>query len=124
MSRNTNRQLLRLLDGELAEWLPILAGIVIAIFLIWAIVRFRTWYQDDDDPEAADQQLLARLSELQREGDLTGEEYRSIKGQIIDRMERTKDAHDADSSDATFVSEHKNAIDDSDDAGQHSTHST
>ncbi len=62
MSRNTNRQLLRLLDGELAEWLPILAGIVIAIFLIWAIVRFRTWYQDDDDPEASDQQLLARLS--------------------------------------------------------------
>lgn len=123
MSRNTIRRFLQLLDGDLVEWLPIFAGVLIAVVLIWSIVRIKTWFQGDDDPDAADEQLLAGLVDLQREGDLTHEEYRSIKSRIIDRMEGTKDAPDAGSSIQTELSEQKNAVDVSND-GIQPTHST
>lgn len=87
MSRKAIRQLWRFLDGDFSEWLPVLVGVLGAIVLIWVVIRVRTWWQGDEDPEAADEQMLFQLDDLHREGDLTHDEYRSIKSQIIKRME-------------------------------------
>ncbi len=114
MSRRAIRQLWRFLDGDFTEWLPILAGVGGAIVLIWMVIRVRAWYRDGEDTEAADEQMLFQLDDLHREGDLSQDEYRSIKSQIIKRMEGAAEAaQDDESGDSN----------DSDDDGTPSTHS-
>ena len=57
------------------------------VVLFWGIVRVRSLYRDDDDPAAVDQSMLLGLGDLHRQGDLTESEYRSIKSQLIQRMQ-------------------------------------
>ncbi|HQZ68468.1 MAG TPA: hypothetical protein PLY87_25440 [Planctomycetaceae bacterium] len=59
------------------------------IVLIWAIVRVTSRVNEDVDPAVSDQEMLNSISELRREGDLTEDEYRSIKSQLMGRMSTT-----------------------------------
>ena len=54
------------------------------IVLIWAALKLRTWYQDGSDTAADRAELLLHFKDLQRRGELTDEEFRSIQGQLID----------------------------------------
>jgi hypothetical protein len=54
------------------------------IVLIWSALKFRTWYQDDSDPEADLAELLLQFKDLERRGELTDQEFRSIQGQLVD----------------------------------------
>lgn len=54
------------------------------IVLVWAALKFRSWYQDDSDPAADRSELLLQFDDLRRRGDLTEEEFRSIQGQLVD----------------------------------------
>ena len=60
-------------------------AVVLAIS-VWLIVRIRARYWGLEDPTAAEGEMLLRLSELRREGQLTEEEYRSIKGRLVARI--------------------------------------
>ena len=81
----------KLLNGpgeDLTELLAWSAAFLAAlVVLIWAIVRVRSRYRDDDDPAAADRSMLLGLGDLRRRGDLSESEYRSIKGRLIHRLE-------------------------------------
>lgn len=55
--------------------------------LIWAIVWLKARYWGHEDPAAADHQMLTQLGELRRNGDLSEEEYRSIKGRLVERLD-------------------------------------
>ena len=70
--------------------LPILHIVgLISFFLfgIWLIVRIRTRYCDHEDPAAVEQQMLMQMGDLHRQGDLSEEEYRSIKGRLVERID-------------------------------------
>jgi hypothetical protein len=54
------------------------------IVLIWAALKFRSWYQGDSDPEADRAELLLQFKDLERRGELTDQEFRSIHGQLVD----------------------------------------
>lgn len=54
------------------------------IVLIWAALKFRSWYQGDSDPEAERAELLLQFKDLERRGELTVQEFRSIQGQLVD----------------------------------------
>ena len=54
------------------------------IVLIWAALKFRSWYQGDSDPEADRAELLLQFKDLERRGELTDQEFRSIQGQLVD----------------------------------------
>ncbi len=81
----------KLLNGtgaDLAELFGWSAAVLAAlVVLIWGIVRIRSLFRDDDDPAAVDQSMLLGLGDLHREGDLSESEYRSIKSQLIQRMQ-------------------------------------
>jgi hypothetical protein len=67
-------------------WWQFLFAAACLVVLIWSIVRFVSRVHEDVDPAESDQEMLKAISELRRQGDLTEEEYRSIKGQILARM--------------------------------------
>jgi hypothetical protein len=75
--------LLHLLEGN---WLPTAIGLACLVVLIWLVVRLITRVNEDADPAAIDREMLTAINELHREGDLTPDEYRSIKGQLVQRL--------------------------------------
>ena len=54
------------------------------IVLIWAALKFRSWYQGGSDPAADRAELLLQFKDLERRGELTDLEFRSIQGQLAD----------------------------------------
>lgn len=83
MDQIENSLLWKLLNRSLWE----LFGLVLAILVLaWLIVQIRSWFTGDDDPAEGDHELLASIRELNREGDLTDDEYRSIKSRLVDRL--------------------------------------
>lgn len=83
----SDARLSRILEDTLWHWAGLVVGVIV---MIVAVVLIRGWLRDDDDPAIEDQQMLRQIAELQRRGELSGEEYRSIKGRIIGRMDQTE----------------------------------
>jgi hypothetical protein len=70
------------------EAVPSLLGLIVAIALaVWLILWLRARYRGHEDPAAIDYQMLTQLGDLHREGALSEEEYRSIKGRLIKRID-------------------------------------
>ena len=79
--------------GDLLEnCVYVVVLIALIAVLIWAVVGVRSRYRDDDDPAAIDRSMLLGLGDLHRGGDLSDEEYRSIKGRLVKRIERSSSA--------------------------------
>ena len=68
------------------SWWQFLAAAACLVVLIWAIVRLLARVNDDVDPAEADKEMLQAINDLWREGDLTEDEFRSIKGQLVTRL--------------------------------------
>ena len=84
---------LKLMQASLWEWIGI---IVLTALAAWLIFRIRAWFRGGEDPAADDHGMLMQISELRRQGDLSEEEYRSIKGRLVQRIDattRTQDKH-------------------------------
>ena len=77
----------KLLDRSVDQYVWGFFGLILAILvMVWLIMQIRAWLTEDDDPAASDHQLLASIRDLNREGDLTDDEYRSIKSQLVHRL--------------------------------------
>jgi len=73
----------KLLSASFLEWI----GLIVAFgVLVGLIVLIRTRLREDTDAAGDDHQLLTSISDLHRDGDLSEEEYRSIKGRLIRRL--------------------------------------
>ena len=87
LSRKTDWwKLLQLPD---VSWLPLLIAATCMIVVVWVVVHLVSRVNEDVDPAEADREMLQALNDLRREGDLTEDEFRSIKGQITGRLQAT-----------------------------------
>ena len=68
------------------SWVTFAAVLVVLIIFIWVVARLVTRMSEDSDPAETDRQMLTAINDLRRKGDLSQEEFRSIKGQLIDRL--------------------------------------
>lgn len=75
----------KLLNSTTFYWVGLAVALVIMAVVIHAL---RNWYRDRDDPADADDKMVRELEELKRRGDLSDEEFRSIKGQVSSRRVR------------------------------------
>ncbi len=66
------------------HWVGLL-GVLVVLILI--VLRVKAWLREDDDLANDDHAMLREISELQRRGALSPEEYRSIKGRLIERLQ-------------------------------------
>ena len=76
--------------------LPSAATILLVGFLVWASLKFRSWYHNDSGLAADEDEMLLQFRDLQRRGDLTGEEFRSIKGRLVAESADSLPGTDAD----------------------------
>ncbi|MCA9067721.1 MAG: hypothetical protein KDA84_02280 [Planctomycetaceae bacterium] len=85
---NANFQ--QLLDYGLA-----LLGLIIVLGIGgWAISWIRSQLADDEGSTTEDHQLLSQIGDLRDQGDLSEEEYRSIKGRLVVHLNETMSANE------------------------------
>jgi len=72
-----------------ASALPFAGLVLILLLAAWLIAWIRNRYRGHEDHAAASAQMLLQFRELHREGDLSEEEYRSIKNRLIQTMDGT-----------------------------------
>lgn len=78
------------LDSSLL-WLGLIVGLGIGI---WVISWIRSRLADDEGSTTEDHQLLSQINDLRDQGDLTEEEYRSIKGRLVVRLDDNMSANE------------------------------
>lgn len=81
-----------LTDGAVPYAVTILSvGLLVA-----TAFRMRSWYREDADPAEEPYELLLQFKELKRQGDLTEDEYRSIRHRLTgDRAGSSDNRSDA-----------------------------
>lgn len=57
-------------------------AVLLVALLVWSAFKLRSWYREDTGPADDRHELLVLFKDIQRQGDLTDEEYRSIKGRL------------------------------------------
>jgi len=62
------------------------ATLIVLIIVTWSAHRWWVRSRGHDDPAATDRDMLTAIRDLKREGDLSDEEYRSIKGRLVGRI--------------------------------------
>jgi uncharacterized membrane protein len=73
------------LSASVWTWIGLIVAIVV---LAWIVVRARAWYRDDEDHAENAQRLLSEIQEMYDEGELSQEEFRSIKGRLTKQKDR------------------------------------
>ncbi len=81
------------------SWMTFTAVLVVLIVFIWVVARLVTRVTEDSDPAETDRQMLTVINDLHRKGDLSQEEFRSIKGQLVDRLQEDGKSSPTGSSD-------------------------
>ncbi|MEQ8851299.1 hypothetical protein [Gimesia sp.] len=92
-----------LFDGHAVEWG---LAVLLIIFLIWVIVWIVGRFRENEDRHVDARELLLQFAEMQREGDLTDDEFRSIKKRLVDSSDNNPEQEKKDElSDSPDVSD-------------------
>ncbi len=68
------------------SWLVFTIVLIALIIFIWLVTRLVARVTENSDPAETDRQMLTAVNDLHRKGDLSQEEFRSIKSQLVDRL--------------------------------------
>ena len=62
------------------------SGLAVALVVLAVLVhRIRAWYRGSNDPVDDHSEIIREFQELKQRGDLSEEEFRSIKGNVSSR---------------------------------------
>ena len=79
-----------LLDGTPTEWIGFIVLVAGIAGAVWCVARYRASLRDDADHEVADHLLAKHVRELHERGEVTTQEYRSLKQRVNLRAEGSK----------------------------------
>ena len=82
MKRDLERILDGLLSGSPVDWIVFVALVVAIGVAVWGVGRYRASLRGDADPAAADALLVRQVREMRDRGQVSEEEYRSLKGRV------------------------------------------
>jgi Mg-chelatase subunit ChlI len=75
---------------------------------IWLVARYVTSVTEESDPAEIDRQMLTAVAELKSRGELTSEEYRSIKSQLVHRLAENPPESDSEDSNSEVQADQEN----------------
>ena len=80
-----------LFAGHVLGWV---LAVIFVSFLIWLIVWIVGRFRENEDRHVDPSELLLQFSEMRREGDLTDDEFRSIKKRLITPTDKSLEKED------------------------------
>jgi hypothetical protein len=82
-----NQKLLKeLFEGSILGWT---LAVIVVSFLIWLIVWIVGYFRKNEDRHVDSNELLLQFSEMRREGNLSDDEFRSIKKRLVNPTEKS-----------------------------------
>ena len=78
-----------------AEWATLT---VVVVLLFGAFFVIKSWFRKEPDGNASDHELLIRMTELHRQGDLSQDEFRSIRSRLVNNEPEPRPRQDPDQS--------------------------
>jgi hypothetical protein len=79
------------LIAELMGTLWTFLGIgLIILFGTWVLLKLRSRFEEDADSSTTSHEMLTRIRDLHRQGELSDTEYRSIKGRLVDGLDTSR----------------------------------
>ena len=72
--------------------IPVATTVTAIAVLAIAIHLIRAWLRENDGPAASDHELLGEYLEMNRQGELSDEEFRIIKGRLAARISGNSDS--------------------------------
>lgn len=72
--------------------------LILLMFAIWLIARLTASATEESDPAAIHREMLTAVSELHSRGELTPDEYRSIKSRLVEQLSGDSPSNDSDDS--------------------------
>ena len=66
--------------------LPVMATVTALVVLVGVVLWIRSWMRENEDSTVSPHELLIRYREMVREGQLSDEEFRLIKGELYEQM--------------------------------------
>lgn len=82
-----NSILWKILDASMYE---VIGLIVLIALLIGVIFWLKKFLSADEDALAADHLMLSQATAMMQEGELSEEEYKSIKGKLVNRLDENQ----------------------------------
>ncbi len=76
------------------EWWFFGVALVLLMVSIWVVARLLMPTTEDVDPAEIDRQMLSAVNELRSQGELTHEEFRSIKSRLVTRLSAKPDSRE------------------------------
>lgn len=73
---------------------PVMATIAALIVLVGVVLWIRSWLRENEDSTESPHELLVQYREMLREGQLSEEEFRLIKGELSEQMGLPSAVHD------------------------------
>lgn len=78
-------------------WIFLGFGLVLIVG-VWLILKFRSRFEDGAGSASTENLMLSQIGDLKRQGDLTDEEYRSIKGRLVEKLDGPRTRGDSEES--------------------------
>jgi hypothetical protein len=66
--------------------LAVVATVAAIVVLVGAVLWIRSWLRENEDSTVSPHELLFQYREMLREGQLSDEEFRLIKGELSEQM--------------------------------------
>jgi hypothetical protein len=79
-------------DALTQALIPLITTVATIAVLAVVIYLIRSWLRENDGPAASDHELLGEYLELNRQGELSDEEFRIIKGRMASRIRGDSDS--------------------------------
>lgn len=80
-----------LFEGHIVEWV---VALFVVTFLIWLILWVVGHFRENEDRHVDTNELLTQFLEMRREGDLTDDEFRSIKKRLVSPTQQGSEKED------------------------------
>ena len=81
----------RFIQQQIFQSVLIVGLVVVAIGVLVVIaLKLRAWYREDSDDAVSQDELLLQFRDLHRQGGLSEDEYRSIKGRLVSQSAALK----------------------------------
>ncbi|MCH2211986.1 MAG: hypothetical protein MK110_11835 [Fuerstiella sp.] len=81
------------------SWGVFTVVLIALMIFIWLTARLVTRATEDSDLTETDRQMLTAINDLHRKGDLSQQEFRSIKSQLVERLKKEQESASLDRSD-------------------------
>ena len=91
-AKRVNQQFLMTQFSDKQGWIWAVVVVVLVVVLLAIVIKLKEWLQKRALSESSPEQLLLEFRKIHRQGELSADEYKTIREQLFQKAGQTGDA--------------------------------